>query len=467
MMPLLAAASEAAAGTEPIGLFEAVFKCALVIFLVLLNGFFVAAEFALVKVRDTQLQPYANRGHGGAKVARRVISNLDACLSATQLGITLASLGLGWFAEPFFEAMLDPVLVSIGVHAEELRHGISFALGFSVITFLHIVAGELAPKSLAIQKPVPTTLWIARPLLYFYKVSYPFIWLLNSAATKLLKICGLEPVAESEHVHTEEELRLLIHSTQRHVGATALETGIILNAMDLRQRKVRDIMRPRNDIAFFDTEELIDSCFDKSIETRFSRYPLCQAGDLDQAIGVVHIKDLHSFRQHATTGADLRAIARPMIYIPEVAHLEKILGVFLARKLHFALVVDEFGTTIGMVTLENILEELVGQIQDEHDQELPQVIKVDPDTWHIHGNLPIHSLEDFIGVRLEETDGLTSASGWITQELGGFPRKTDRLDVHGFRITVTELDGPRVQWFELKKLQTPQPGELEAPARDE
>lgn len=447
-MILLAAASEIPA----IGPVEAVIKFALVIFLVLLNGFFVAAEFALVKVRDTQLQPYANRGHSGAKVARRVISNLDACLSATQLGITLASLGLGWFAEPFFEAMLDPALKAFGIESSELRHGISFALGFSVITFLHIVAGELAPKSLAIQKPVPTTLLIARPLLLFYKISYPFIWLLNSAATKLLRLGGLEPVAESEHVHSEEELRLLIHSTQRHVGATALETGIILNAMDLRQRRVRDILRPRNEIAYFDTDELIESCFDLSIETRFSRYPLCANGDLDQALGVVHIKDLHAFRQHATKAADLRAIARPIIYIPEVAHLEKILGLFLSRKLHFAFVVDEFGTVIGMITLENILEELVGQIQDEHDQEQPQVIKRDNDSWRIQGNLPIHSLEDILGIHLEETEGLTSASGWITQELGGFPRKDDTIRISGFKITVKDLDGPKVQWFEVERL---------------
>lgn len=436
---------------EAIGLFEGIFKFSLVLFLVLLNGFFVAAEFALVKVRDTQLQPYVKRGHGGAKVARKVISNLDACLSATQLGITLASLGLGWFAEPFFEAMLDPVLNSVGIDSEELRHGISFALGFSVITFLHIVAGELAPKSLAIQKPVPTTLMISRPLMLFYKISYPFIWMLNRAAAELLKLCGLTTVQESEHIHTEEELRLLIHSTQTHTGATALETGIILNAMDLRHRKLRDVLRPRNEIEFFDTTMSLDECFDKAAETRFSRYPLCENGDIDQAIGVVHLKDLHSFRIHAKHASDLRAISRPMIYIPEVAHLEKILELFLKRKSHFAFVVDEFGTTIGMVTLEDILEELVGQIQDEHDQEQPQVIKIDNNTWRIQGNLPVHEFEDILGLELDETDGVTSVSGWITQELGGFPRKDDIVNLSGYYIRVTELDGPKVQWLELRK----------------
>lgn len=452
IVSLIAATSE----IQSIGVVEGLLKFFLVIFLVVLNGFFVAAEFALVKVRDTQLQPYANRGHKGAAVARKVISNLDACLSATQLGITLASLGLGWFAEPFFEAMLDPLLRTLGIQSEEIRHGISFALGFSVITFLHIVAGELAPKSIAIQKPVPTTLMVARPLLIFYKISFPLIWALNMAATRLLRIVGMESVGESEHVHSEEELRLLIHSTQSHIGASALETGIILNAMDLRQRKVRDILHPRNEIAYFNTEDLLEDCFEKSIETRFSRYPLCLNGDLDQAIGVVHIKDLHAFRQHATKAADLRAIARPLIYIPEVARLEKILSLFLSRKLHFAFVVDEYGTTIGMVTLENILEELVGQIQDEHDQEPPQVIKKDASTWRIQGNLPIHFLEDILGFPLDETDGITSASGWITQELGGFPRKNDFIKIQGFRMTVKDIEGPKVQWFELKKLKSPE-----------
>lgn len=453
---IIIAATEVASA-DPVGLVEGILKSALVIFLVLLNGFFVAAEFALVKVRDTQLQPYAKKGHKGAKVARSVISNLDACLSATQLGITLASLGLGWFAEPFFEAMLDPILTSMGVDSPDLRHGISFALGFSVITFLHIVAGELAPKSLAIQKPVPTTLVVASPLLLFYKISYPFIWFLNSAAAKLLRVFGLDTIQESEHVHSEEELRLLIHSTQRHVGATPLETGIILNAMNLRQRKVRDVLRPRNEIVYFDTDSTLEHCFELSIESRFSRYPLCEKGDIDQTLGVVHLKDLHAFRQHATNASDLKAIARPVIYIPEVAHLEKILGLFLARKLHFAFVVDEFGTTIGMVTLEDILEELVGQIQDEHDQEAPQVNKIDDSTWKIQGNLPVHEFEEICGFPLNESDGVTSVSGWITQELGGFPRKNDHVKITGFLITVTEIDGPKVSWFTLKKLDAPNP----------
>jgi len=444
------AAADLATG-DSIGLIEGIFKFLLVLFLVLLNGFFVAAEFALVKVRDTQLQSYAKRGHGGAKVARKVISNLDACLSATQLGITLASLGLGWFAEPFFEAILNPALNSIGIQSAELRHGISFALGFSVITFLHIVAGELAPKSVAIQKPVPTTLLISRPLMLFYKVSYPFIWMLNKAASQLLKVCGLTTVQESEHIHTEEELRLLIHSTQAHSGATALETGIILNAMDLQHRKLRDVLRPRNEIVIFDTTMSLDDCFSRVAETRFSRYPLCKNGDIDQAIGVVHLKDLHSFRSHAEHASDLRAISRSMIYIPEVAHLEKILELFLTRKSHFAFVVDEFGTTIGMVTLEDILEELVGQIQDEHDQEQPQVISVDNQTWRIQGNLPVHEFEDILGMELQESDGVTSVSGWITKELGGFPRKDDILNMNGYHIRVTELDGPKVQWLELRK----------------
>ncbi|MBI3192000.1 MAG: DUF21 domain-containing protein, partial [Pedosphaera parvula] len=225
----------------------------LVIALVLLNGFFVAAEFAIVKIRDTQLMPLISRRHKGAGVALRIVRNLDASLSATQLGITLASLGLGWFAEPVFARLLEPVMQAFGVASPELKHSISFAVGFSVITFLHIVAGELAPKSLAIQKPLPTTLWVAQPLAWFYKASFPIIWLLNHTALWLLRRIGIEPASEAELVHSEEELRLLFSTAQKHSGATTLGRDIVLNALDLRRRIARDVMRPRQEIVGLDT----------------------------------------------------------------------------------------------------------------------------------------------------------------------------------------------------------------------
>ncbi len=425
-------------------------KLLLVMFLVLLNGFFVAAEFAIVKIRDTQLDPFVSKGHKRAKIARRVIHNLDASLSATQLGITLASLGLGWVGEPVFAALLEPAMHWLNIESAQMRHTISFGVGFSVITFLHIVLGELAPKSMAIQKPLPTTLWVAQPLLWFYKLSYPFIWALNNTSLWILRRVGIEPVGESELGHSEEELRLLLASSQKKGGGSELERDIVLNAFDLRRRIAREVMRPRQEIVALDTEASIHECIDIAEKTRYSRFPLAEGGDLDKTLGVVHFKDLFALRNRARAGADLRPVARKLIYVPETARLEKLLLLFLDRKLHMEIVVDEYGGTVGMVTLENILEELVGQIQDEFDQEKPLVQKLDELTWDIDGALPLHELSELVGEELHE-EGITTTSGFVTHRLGGFPRRGDTLAVGNCDLRVEETEGTRVSRLRLVK----------------
>ena len=372
-------------------------KILLVLGLIAVNGFFVAAEFALVKVRATQLDTLVARGHRRARVARSIIANLNSFLSATQLGITMTSLGLGWVGQPVFVALLSPVLLSLHVESEAVRHSISFAVGFSALTFLHISAGELAPKWAAIQSPLPIALWVARPLKWFYLASYPFNWLLNQAARRLLRLAGIELTGEAGRAHSEEELRLLLATSQKHTGGTALGRDIVLNALDLRRRVAREVMRPRQEIVALDTEASIAECLDVAEKTRYSRFPLCEAGNLDRTLGVIHIKDLYAMRIKARSGADLLPAARKLVYIPESARLEKLLQLFLERKLHLAIVVDEYGGTMGMVTLENILEELVGQIQDEFDQEKPLVVRMGDNTWQGEGNLPLHELEELVG----------------------------------------------------------------------
>lgn len=421
-----------------------------VIVLVLLNGFFVAAEFALVKVRDTQLEPFVAKGNLRAKVARRTVHNLDAALSATQLGITLASLGLGWIGEPVFVHLLEPVMKAFQIESPEVQHSLAFGIGFSVITFLHIVAGELAPKSLAIRKPVPTSLWVAIPLECFYRVSFPFIWTLNHAANWLLRRFGINPVSESELSHSEDELRLILTAAQSRTKNTPLERDLVLNALELRQRIAREVMRPRQEIVVFDTTSTIASCLDIAEKTRYSRFPICERGDLDATLGVIHIKDLYAMRLKARTGADLVPVARKLIYIPETAHLEKLLRLFLERRLHLAIVVDEYGGTVGMVTLENILEELVGQIQDEFDQEKPLVQRTDEATWDIDGMLPLHELEELVGEPLR-LEGVTTVSGLMTQRLGGFPKVGDRLEIGTFLLRVEDLTHNRVARLKLTR----------------
>lgn len=419
--------------------------------LVLLNGFFVAAEFALVKVRDTQLGPLIQRGNRRAQLAAVILRRLDSFLSAAQLGITLASLGLGWIGEPVFVAVLGPVFSALNLHSQELQHILAFAIGFSAITFLHISAGEQAPKWLAIQKPLPTALWVAWPMYWFHRISYPFVVALNWSSQWLLRQVGLRAVTEDQRTaYSEEELRLLLAARGKRGGGSPLGREILLNTLDLHRRLVREVMRPRQEISAFDTEASIAECLDLAERTRYSRFPLAEGGDLDKTLGVVHIKDLYAMRLKARSGADLAPVARKLIYVPETSHLEKLLQLFLERKLHLAIVVDEYGGTVGMVTLENIIEELVGQIQDEFDQEKPLLIPRGDTVWEAAGSLPLHELEELVGEPLHE-EGITTVSGWVTHRLGGFPKAGDTLAVGRFELRVEDMDGPRVARLKLSK----------------
>jgi CBS domain containing-hemolysin-like protein len=421
-------------------------KALAVLVLVGLNGFFVAAEFALVKVRDTQLQPLIAQGNRRARMASHILQNLDAYLSAAQLGITLASLALGWIGEPIFEALLKPVFDGVGWGGEEwhkVRSGIAFAVGFSVITFLHIVAGEQAPKSLAIKRPLEGALWVAYPLRWFYVLAYPFIWVLNHSALWLLRQAGIAVASEHDGAHSEEELRLMFDANQRHAGGSKLGREVVLNALDLRHRVAREVMRPRTELTVLDTRATIAECLELAEKTRYSRFPLCVAGDLDRTLGVVHIKDLYAMRTKAHTGADLAPVARRLSYVPPTARLEGLLQLLLDRKLHMAMVVDEYGSTIGLVTLENVIEEIVGQIQDEFDQEKPLLLMAGEGLWEIDGALPLHELEELVGETLAEEE-ITTTSGFVTHRLGGFPREGDVVQLKTFALHVVAMEGLRV-----------------------
>ena len=333
-----------------------------VLAIVLVNGFFVAAEFAFVKLRDTQLDALIAQGHRRARLARHILQNLTSYLSATQLGITMASLGLGWLSEPVFNALLQPALILAGIGSPRVQAELAFAVGFSVVTFLQIILGELGPKWFAIQRALPVSLWTAAPLHGFYRLSYPVNWLLNQCAQWLLRRAGIEAGPAQLTPHSEDELRLML--TERRPGGSRLGRDIILNALDLGRRTVRDVMRPRMEIVGLNTQASLDDCLALAEKSRFSRFPLCEGGILDKTLGVVHCKDLFALRSTAGSGAGLRSVARKIIYVPETTRLEKLLQLFLERKLHLAIVVDEWGGTVGLATLENILEELVGQIQD-------------------------------------------------------------------------------------------------------
>ena len=437
-------------GIEEINWLWVAIKIIAVIFLVGLNGFFVAAEFALVKVRETQLQPLLARGHRRAKVAKHVVNNLDAFLSACQLGITLASLALGWVGEPIFENLLEPVYHWLHIESETLRTTLSFTVGFSIITVLHIVVGEMAPKTIAIQKPLPTSLWIAYPMVWFYRATYPIVQALNWSSLLMLKMVGIQAASESHDHHSEEEIRLLVETNQKRMDRSKLGREIVMNALELDERIAREVMQPRTKMVGLDVNTDISECLRIAEETNFSRFPLCEDDDLDHTVGVVHVKDLYRLRMRARKASDLISIARKIIFVPETCRLEKLLELFLERKLHFAIVVDEFGGTLGMITLEDILEELVGEIQDEFDKEIPQIQQIDESNWEASGMLPTHELEELVGESALE-EGISSISGLMTQRLGSFPAEGDKIVLGDYEMEVIETDGPRVEKVRLAK----------------
>ena len=412
---------------------------ALGVLLVLLNGFFVAAEFALVKVRPTQLDPHVAAGSRPGKVARHMVSHLDAYLSATQLGITLASLGLGWIGEPAFAWLIEPLVMRLPFASPALLHSLALALAFAVITVLHIVLGELAPKSLAIRKPERSSLAIAIPLYVFFKATYPAIWLLNHAANALLKLFGVEPVSEAELAHDEEELRHLLASAGAET-LTSHKRELLANVFTLSERLARQVMIPRADVVYLSTEESVEDNLEIARTSGHTRFPLC-AGDLDHVTGLIHIKDL--FR-NARPPASLAAVARPISFIPETLTLDRLLRRMRAERLHMAAVLDEYGGVAGIVTLENVIEEIVGPIQDEFDAERPEIVPQTDGSYAVSGGMLVDELEEALGVEFSDRDEDT-VGGVVLSELGRRAALGDRVTLGPLDIEVMEVQGNRVR----------------------
>ncbi len=411
---------------------------------VALNGFFVAAEFALVKVRPTQIEPHAARGELRGKVGLHMVRHLDAYLSACQLGITLSSLALGWIGEPAFAWLLSPLLGLLPGLSATATQTVSVTVAFSVITVLHIVLGELAPKSVAIRKPEPTTLLLALPLYAFYKVTYPIIWVLNLTANGLLRLVGIAPVSESELAHSEEELRLLLSS--EHAGELHKDTRKLLdNIFELTHRVARHIMVPRADVIYLSLTQSVEDNIEIARESAFTRFPLCK-GDLDEVVGLLHIKDLFCKQDKLKS---LEDINRDLEFVPETLPLDKLLRRMRQERLHMAAVVDEYGGVSGIVTLEDVIEEIVGQIQDEFDEEHPDVVAMEPGVWRVAGSILVMDLEQAIGLELSDRDEDT-VGGLVLSELGRSPRIGDSVQVGIAQFSVLEANRRRIHLLEVR-----------------
>jgi CBS domain containing-hemolysin-like protein len=429
-----------------------------VLVIVFLNAFFVAAEFAIVKVRATQIEPVARTGSRRAHLAQHVITHLDTYLSACQLGITMTSLALGWVGEPFVASLLRPLFGESGGSADAAIQAISFGLGFAIITFLHIVLGEQAPKWLSIQYARETTLKIARPLHLFYIVFRPFIWVLNASAKGFLRLIGVEPASEADTAQSEEEIRLLL---SKQKALSVLGRTISLRAIELRDRTVREVMVPRTSVVYLVLNKSIEENIAAALEQQFTRYPLCEES-LDNVVGMIHLKDLFKIsrmaEQHTSDpgphmpipGTRLLDIKREMLFVPETTPLERMLTTFLAKRVLMAIAVDEYGGTAGLVTLENVLEELVGEIRDEFDVETAQVQTVGEGEFLVDGAMPLFEFSRAFEVHPESRDVVT-VSGYAIQLLGRVPEKGARVDIGPWSATVETLHGRTVKTLRLKR----------------
>jgi CBS domain containing-hemolysin-like protein len=428
---------------------------------VLANGFFVAAEFAIVKVRSTQLTELADQGSARAKMARKLTRHLDAYLSATQLGITLASLALGWIGEPAFHHIIEPLFARFG--AEQFARTASATSAFVIISILHIVLGELAPKSIAIQKPVGTSLWVAHLLHAFYVVTYPAIWLLNGVSRALLRTIGIEPAGEhAEAAHSPEELRMILAGSEKAGILSEENREIIEGVFQFSKRTARQIMVPRTDVTVLSTTRSIEENLETIRTTRHTRYPLCD-GSLDHTVGLIHVKDL-LLAQLRGPGKRLDELKREILFVPENSTVDSLLSQFIEHKTHMAVILDEYGGASGIVSLENITEELFGQIQDEFDRERPEIEPLGNGRYRVRGDYLIEDLADRLKIDVGEPEEET-VGGYVAARLGREVTPGDKVELGDLAISVLEAERFRVRWV-MVVTKTP-PKVIEAGEEDE
>jgi CBS domain containing-hemolysin-like protein len=404
------------------------------IFLVLLNAFFVAAEFAIVKVRTSQLDLKAKEGHRMAALSKNIVTNLDAYLSATQLGITIASLGLGWIGEDVVAQIILGVFGKVGLELDpDTAHNVALPVAFAVITVLHIVFGELAPKSFAIQRPESTTLWLAGPLNVFYWVFRPFIWVLNGFSNFILRLIGITPTKEAE-VHSPEELRMMVEQGKKSGVIEQRKYEIIRNAFDFAERSARQAMVPRTHVFGVNKNQPITSSIDKILENGYSRVPVYD-GTIDHIIGIIFTKDL---LPKLKSGGEFKIddIIRPAHYIAANKKLIDIMRDFQKQHIQFAIVVDEFGGTEGVITMEDILEELVGEIQDEYDSETPLVEKIEDKKFRVQGSVALVALNEHLARPLPENDSYVSLAGMLIDIVGRIPNVGESINFDDYTFIV-------------------------------
>jgi CBS domain containing-hemolysin-like protein len=418
--------------------------------LVCLNAFFVAAEFALVKIRASHIEVRAREGSILARLVRSIIAQLDGYLSATQLGITLASLGLGWIGEPVVARLIASVLHILGLSMPEHSiHRLSLPIAFGTITVLHIVLGELAPKSLAIQHSERVAYAVSLPMRAFYIVFKPAIWLLNGLAQGVLRLLGIRPVAEGD-LHSADELRYLLEEGQRSGIIEAEQHELLENIFEFRQRQVRHVMVPRPRIVGLEISMPTEQILDIVLEEGYSRMPVYR-GTLDTIIGIVYTKDLLSLL-HLKNLIILEDILRPVITVSEEELLSRLLRRFQQEQVHMAIVTDEFGGTAGLVTLEDVLEEIVGEIRDEYDEERAPVEQHRSD-FIVQATTAITDLNEYLPAPLPESEDYETLGGLLMQQAGRIPPVGTVFEIPPYRAEVLRATERMVELVKLTLVQ--------------
>lgn len=413
------------------------------VFLVFVNGFFVIAEFALVKVRKTRLEELVQQGNSRARLALKVVTSFDTYLGATQLGITLASLALGWIGEPAVADLIEPVILAYFPESTWLVTTLSVAIGFTVITFFHIVLGELVPKSMAIQQAEKLALFAVVPLYIFHRLGYPIIVLFNKTAKAILNVMGLKSANETELAHSEDELRMIVSASHRGGVLDQMESELIDNVFDFADRLAREVMVPRQDMCCLFTEDTFEENMRVVRETGHTRYPLCTE-DKDHVIGMVHIRDLMDLDMNDTESKNLNAVMREILVVPEGMSVAKLLQFMRRKRTHLAVVADEYGGTAGLVALEDVLEEIVGDIQDEHDNDEEAEVRRFPDgCYEFDGRVLLDDVAELLNIRLEEPEEDT-IGGYIFGSLGRRPEIGDKVNIGDYTFEVLQVNGFRV-----------------------
>ena len=427
-------------------------RLSLVLLLVALNAFFVAAEFALVAVRRSRIDALAEEGDAKAITVQRALTHLDRYISGTQLGITLASLALGWIGEPALAVLVDRVALVFGfeVPAGQSHTVISIAVAFLIITFLHIVLGELAPKSVALIRPEGVSRWVTRPLMLFSQVMSPFIWVLNGTANRLLRLFGVEAASESQHVHSPEELRLLVMQARAHGTLDESDSAMLAGVFDFHQKKARDVMRPRTEVSALDVEATEAEVRQVLRTERYSRYPVYRE-TLDDPVGVFLAKDL--WLHDGSTPFSLPQFVREALFVPESRPAELVLDDLRKTRAHMAVVLDEYGGTAGIVTMEDLVEEVIGDIADEYDAANRESMMTDG-VLELAGSLSLVDVRSDYQLRIPEGDWST-LGGYVFSKLGRLPRVGDRAPFPGGELEVVAMDGRRVAALRVHRTGAP------------